>query len=338
MSSQGEVRIGVLLLPQFSFAELGLILEPLFIANWLLQRQRFQWRLLSVEGESVIANNAMRVDAEPELPDAETFDIIFVLASFETKMYTGDRRAKIWLRRAALAGVELCGIQTGTEVLAAAGVLKGHRAAIHWDNLDGFQELYPEVDARPNLYDIDAGRMSCAGGTAVLDIMLYWLQPKLDEAMFDQMRNHMLEPRLRTGDLAQAAGGSTAADAAHPKVRRALDLMQRHLEEPLSTAEIAMRSGISVRQLERRFREALQTSPSKHYMRLRMARAQRLLQQTDLSVADVAAASGFQSLEHFSRAYRRHHGLTPSSDRLQSAKASTGSGDAQPNKLLGKEN
>ena len=321
MSPQGETRIGVLLLPHFSFAELGLILEPLFIANWLLQRKRFQWRLFGVEGGSVAAANGLRVDVEADLPEAESLDIIFILASFEPQTFTGDRRAKIWLRRAAAAGVELCGVQTGTEFVAAAGLLNGHRAAVHWDNLDGFQELYPQVDARPDLYVMGSGRLSCAGGTAVVDLMFQWLRPKLDDAIFGQLRSHMLAPRIRTGGIAQASYGVEEAADAHPTVRRALDLMKRTLEEPLHTSEIASQVGISVRQLERRFRNEMAVSPSKYYMRLRIARAHRLLQQTDLSVAEVAAGAGFQSLEHFSRVYRQYYGCTPSSDRVQTTEA-----------------
>lgn len=321
MSPQGETRIGVLLLPHFSYAELGLILEPLFIVNWLLQEKRFQWRLCGVEGESVVSANGLRVEIEPELPEAETLDMIFVLASFEPQTFSDDRRARLWLRRAATAGVELCGVQTGAELLAAAGLLNGYRAAVHWDNLDGFRELYPEVDARPDLYVMEAGRMSCAGGTAVVDLMFQWLRPKLDEAIFGQLRSHMLEPRIRTGGLSQASYGVEESAAAHPSVRRALELMKRTLEEPLQTSEIAAQIGISVRQLERRFSGEMGVSPSKYYMRLRIARAHRLLQQTDLSVAQVAAGAGFQSLEHFSRVYRRYYGCAPSSDRVQTTEA-----------------
>lgn len=321
MPAQGEVRIGMLLLPNFSFAELGLLLEPLFITNWLLQKNRFQWSLLSVDGEAVTANNGIPVPVDTHLPDAETFDIIFVLASFETKMFTGDRRAKIWLRRAATAGVELCGVQTGTEILAAAGLLKGHRAAIHWDNLDGFQELYPDVDAHAELYAMDSSRMSCAGGTATLDLMLKWLRPQIDPSIFGQLRNHLLEPRIRAGGFTAVPDREDAPDTLHPVVRRALELMKRTLEEPLPTSRLAERIGISVRQLERRFRAEMGSSPARYYMRLRVARAHRLLQQTDLSVAQVAAGAGFQSLEHFSRVYRQYYGCTPSSDRLQSTQA-----------------
>jgi AraC family carnitine catabolism transcriptional activator len=321
MSPQVDTRIGVLLLPHFSYAELGLILEPLFITNWLLQEKRFQWRLFGLEGDSVVANNELRVDVEPELPEAETLDIIFVLASFEPQSFSHDRRARLWLRRAATAGVELCGVQMGVELIAATGLLNGHRAAVHWDNLDGFMELYPDVDARPDLYTMESGRMSCAGGTAVTDLMFQWLRPKLDESIFGQVRSHMLEPRIRTGGVFQASYGVEEAAAAHPGVRRALELMKRTLEEPLQTPEIAAQIGISVRQLERRFRSEMGVSPSKYYMRLRIARAHRLLQQTDLSVADVAAGAGFQSLEHFSRVYRRYYGCAPSSDRVQTTGA-----------------
>ena len=321
MAVRGTLRAGILLLPHFSFAELGLLLEPLFIANWLLQRRAFDWDLLGVEGTAIPAGNGIAVPVADTFPEAEQYDAIFVLASFETKMYAGDRKAKVWLRRAANAGVTLCGVQTGTEVLAAAGLMNGYRAAVHWDNLEGFQELYPEVEACADLFVAESPRMSCAGGTATLDLMLHWLAPRLDETVWEQVRLHMLEPRLRSAESGRDEAAVDHEATAHPKVRRALAIMRRNLDAPLSTAELAGRVGLSVRHLERRFAAELGTTPARYYRRLRMMRAHRLLQQTDLPVGEVAVASGFQSLEHFSRVYRRYFGCAPSSDRLQSLRA-----------------
>lgn len=315
------MKIGVLLMPQFSFLELGLILDPLFIANWLLQQSRFEWQLLGIESAAARATNGTPIPVAAELPAPETLDTIFVLASFETKTFTGNDGIRRWLQRAAQAGVELCGIETGSDVLADAGLLDGRRAAVHWDNLDGFHELYPGVDAHAELYAIDGKRLTCAGGTATLDITLVWLEPRLPAAVFTQLRQHLLASRIRGQSHVPGPYPPGLEPSNHPAVARALALMNRHLEEPLTVRYLANEVGLSVRQLERHFSRALQTTPMKHYRRLRIERAHRLLQQTDLAIADVAAASGFQSLEHFSRVYRQYYGCAPSEDRIQAIKA-----------------
>src|SRR5699024_1252625 len=137
---------------------------------------------------------------EPAASATDRFDIIFVLASFAIKTLAYDELRGKWLRQADRDKAVLCGIEGGTEILAAAGLLKGSRVASHWDHVDAFQELYPGTEAGLALYVVDGRRrLSCAGGAAVLDLMFRWLRPRLEPAIFSQLTHHMLETRLRAG-------------------------------------------------------------------------------------------------------------------------------------------
>lgn len=72
---------------------------------------------------------------------------------------------------------------------------------------------------------------------------------------------------------------------------------------------------MSTRQLERLFRRYLNRSPKRYYMELRLAKARNLLQQTDMSVINVALACGFASPSHFSKCYRAFYRTTPYRER-----------------------
>jgi len=102
---------------------------------------------------------------------------------------------------------------------------------------------------------------------------------------------------------------------------RILALMERNLEEPLPCVELARRTGISMRRMQRLFERAIGASPVRHYQFLRLTKAHALLQQTDLSVTEIAVSAGFGSLEHFCRVYRRQFGCRPRDDRRQSTTA-----------------
>lgn len=313
-------RLGILLLPQFSFAGLGALLDPLFIINWLAQEPRFDWRLLG-DAPTVPASNGVSLGVEVDWPAPTELDSVLVLASFETKALTGDRSLAMWLRHCAAAGVELGGIEMGSEVLASACLLDGRRAAVHWDNLEGFQELYPRVEAVGELYTLGDGRLTCAGGTAVLDMMLAWLARRVEAPLMEELQHHLLERRCRPGQSIQLATAPERQPQTSAQLRRVIRLMRRAIESPLTNTELADEIGLSVRQLERRFKAELGVTPKRYYLWLRINRAHRLLQQTDLSVAQVASGAGFGSLEHFSRAYRRFFGCAPSQDRVQSRDA-----------------
>lgn len=313
-------RLGIVLLPQFSFAGLGALLDPLFIVNWLTQETRFTWQLLGNTTE-VQASNGVPVTTSDEWPSPSELDCVMVLASFETKTFTDDQVLAMWLRHCAVSGVELGGIEMGSEVLAAAGVLNETRAAVHWDNLEGFRELYPHVEATDTLYTLTGNRLTCAGGTAVLDMMFAWLNARVESAVMEELHNHLLERRIRHGNATQLTAAPEHLPQTSAQIRRAIRLMRRAIETPLSNKEIAQAINLSVRQFERRFKSELGVTPKQYCLWLRINRARRLLQQTDLSVADVATSAGFGSLEHFSRSYRRFFSCAPSKDRLQSRSA-----------------
>lgn len=309
-------RLGIVILPEFSNLGLALTVEPLFIANWIAQRSLFHWSVLSVDGLSVRASNGMWVPVDAPLGDPTAFDTVIVIASFDVKQHAADQRLTGWLRRVARFGVEVGAIETGSEVLAAAGLLDGHQAAIHWDNLEGFQERYPDVQATAQLYTLGRGRMTCAGASTIVDMMLHWLAQHGDQNLAEEVAQHLLISRQRPSSQEQQP-----SDAADATVTRALRFMQEAIEEPISCVEIAKRTGVSQRQLQRHFRQHLGMTVTQQYTQLKLAKAHKLLQQTELTVTEVAVGSGFASLEHFSRVYRKAFGCAPSSDRRQSTSA-----------------
>ncbi len=154
---------------------MALAIEPLFVANWLAQAKLFSWSILSLDGLSVRASNGMHLPVDGALGEIGTYQTVFVVASFNVKAYAEDQRLLNWLRRMARFGADMGAIETGSEVLAAANLLDGHPAAVHWDNLEGFRERYPDVTASAQLYTIGNGRMTCAGATSILDMMLGWI-------------------------------------------------------------------------------------------------------------------------------------------------------------------
>lgn len=312
-------KIGFLLLPEFSLLGLAAAIEPLFIANWLAQRPVFAWATLSVDGKPVRASNGSASAANTDLK-AVDFDSVFVLASFDPAAAARQVEALRWLKRMARAGAELGGIENGSWVLARAGLLNGHEVAVHWDNLAGFQEAFPECRASAQLYRRGANRLSCAGASAIFDLMVAFIGWHGEADLAAEVADHLLLTRVRAPNAGQRQANETA-ESGDAVIAKVVQLMAAHLEEPLSCRELARRVGLSLRQVERRFAQELGLSVLQHYRNIRVAKAHQLLQQTALSVIDVAVACGFSSPEYFSRVYRRQFACLPSRDRQQSTSA-----------------
>ncbi len=313
--------VAFLLLPAFSYLSLMAAVEPLFIANWLAGRRLYRWQILSRDGRPVAASNGLHAPVDGGLAAGGRHDAVFLVASFEPQLHSRDAKLAAWLRRAARYGAELGAIETASEVFAAAGLLDGHPAAVHWDNLEGFRELYPDCQALPQLFTCGRGRLTCAGEAAVLDMMLHWIGIRHGAGLASEIAQHLLVARPREPEELQLGTMPLSPASDDPILERALSIMEEALEEPISCAKIARRVGLSLRQLQRLFRAKLGTGPLRHYRRMRLAKAHALLQQTGLGVTEVALSAGFASPENFSRIYRQTFGRPPSADRRQSTDA-----------------
>ncbi|MEQ8442106.1 MAG: GlxA family transcriptional regulator [Alphaproteobacteria bacterium] len=322
--AQTTRRFQFLLLDEFSSAGLYLMTEPLFLANWLLGRDAYSWTILSLDGSPARSSSAMIHPVDGSMDDCRMDAPLFVLASFNGKALTGDRKLLALLRRLGRHGVLLGGIETGGEALAKAGLLNGYRAAVHWDNKIGFQEQFPDIDVTESGYEVDRSRITSVGGLSNLHLALHLIGEAHGSDLAAEVGRHLLV--IPPGGAAPDLHGGTQRvreQSGSSRVRRATMLMKADLENPISCQDIADRLSISLRQLERDFLAHYGLTPKKYYKVLRLNHAHSLLQQTNLSVTEISVSAGFASSEHFSRAYRAQFGCPPSQDRRQVTDAPT---------------
>lgn len=304
-------RLALVLLPEFSNLGLAAVIEPLFVANWLAQRPLFEWQSVSLDGKPVRASNGAELTVNGDLASAGECASVFVLSSFEPLQTARNRVLMRWLQRVARAGVELGGIENGSLPLAQAGLLDHHPAAIHWDNLAGFQELFPRVRIAKASFSFTRNRLTCAGAATILDMMVAWIAQHADGRIADEVARHLL----------LSDRGGREPEQGDDTISRARAVMQSHIDDPLSCESIAKRLNISLRQLERKFKQVVGRTVHAEYRLVRVERAHQYLQQTDLTVTEVATLTGFSSVEYFSKVYQRAFATRPSQDRRQATNA-----------------
>lgn len=306
----------ILLCPGFAHFSLPAITEPLFIANWLLGNSVFRWNTRSADGLAVPTSSGACVAVDGPIGQRDEADTVLILASFDTRIAETDERVLGWLRRMAKNGSKIGAIETGSEILAAAGLLNGHRVAVHWYNIAGFRERFPDVAAEPTRMRVDGRFLSSAGATATIDLMLELIGQITSEVVASEVARHLLV----TPDMASQMNQRppAARSPGDPVVQRAMDLIEERLDEGRDCAALARDLGLSLRQLQRRIQTARGRSLGLEWQEAQFARAHQLVQQTDLTVTEIAAAVGYGSVEAFSRAYRKRFGIPPSTDRGQS--------------------
>ena len=224
------------------------------------------------------------------------------------------------VRSVALLGA----VGAGLYPLAQLGLLDGYRVALHWRWQDDFVERFPQVSASSQLFEWDRERVSACGGLAVLDMLLDMLARDHGSELAGAIAEELVLERIREGSERQRVPLRNRLGASHPKLSQAVLLMEAHIEEPLTTDEIAQQVCVSRRQLERIFKQYLNRVPSQYYLELRLNRARQMLQQTSTSIVQIGLSCGFSSGPHFSSAYRNFFGVTPREDRNLSRAAAAG--------------
>ncbi len=306
-----------LLLPNFSMIALYSALEPLRVAN-RFAGELFSWRFASLDGNAVTASNAIPVSVTESMHAVGRPNLVMVCASYDHQQANSPALQTV-LRKWDGAGVWLGGLDTGSIVLAEAGLLDGRRATCHWETLGAMREDYPRVSVTDALFEIDGPRLTSSGGTAPLDLMLAWIGSLHGRGLATRVADSLVHARH-----ADAPGGTRIPARARYGVDdaallAAISAMENHLEDVLQLADLADAAGISSRQLERRFKRSLGMTPIRFYLSLRLERAEHLLMYSRLSVRDAGLASGFSSIAQFSRTYKTRYGLSPSHHRKKIA-------------------
>jgi transcriptional regulator GlxA family with amidase domain len=328
-------QIAFLLVPNFSMIAFTAAVEPLRLANRASGRQLYRWHLFSPDGKPVAASNGIELNPSGNAEQAVNFHTVILCSGIDAHLYN-DRGLFAALRRCDRQGADIGALCTGTHILARAGLMDGYRCTIHWENMAGFAEDFPQIEVTSELFEIDRNRFTCSGGTASLDLMLNLIAEQHGHELAASVSDQFIHERIRDRHDHQRMALPARLGVRHPKLLSVIKLMEEHLEEPLQRHDLADAAGLSNRQLERLFRKYLNRSPARYYVELRLNRARLLLLQTNMSVIDVALACGFVSASHFSKCYRDFFGRTPRRERGGPAVAAAAAARAAaPDKVKG---
>ena len=250
--TDGRREFGFLLLPGFSTLCLANSVEPLRAVNEITGRQCYTHRLLSLDGAPVTSSSGIEVKVDAPLDAAGRLDVFFLVSSYR---FTEVPRAQLMpgLRRVAREANVVGGMDTGPWLLAAAGLLDGYNATIHWQEQERLQADFPEVQVSPSRYVIDGDRITCGGATTVLDLMLGLLRAQVGEVLaLDVMRLFIYDAeRPAEGEQQPPVQAPFAARA--PIIGAAIAEMEQAIETPRPIAE----TGAGVRARARRDAAAL---------------------------------------------------------------------------------
>lgn len=306
--STQPLTIALLVLPQASILEVASALDPLRNANRQLGHEAYRWRVVSPDGAPVPLTCGIELPSAGPLSHAVGADALIVVAGYRLAE-VATRPLIRDLRRVASRFQLVGGIDAAPWVLARAGLLDGHRATVHWEDLEDLADAHPHVDVVPDRFVIDRNRVTISGAAPAADFMLYLIRARHGAALARQVASSFLAT-VRKGSEPQIAAEAQEPEL-DPRVAQALSRMEARIDTPEPASDTAKAVGISPRRLETLFRQSLGTTPAAHALDLRLQAARRMLTDTRHPLAEVALRTGFSSPSTLSRAFRARFGHPP---------------------------
>lgn len=274
----------------------------------------YRIRTASLDGAPVRTSSGLTVVPDLALADTPAPHTLLVPGGQGTRR--PDPRLTDWLRENGPRAERLVSVCTGAILLAAAGLLDGHRVTTHWAYSDTLAHNHPAVAVEPDpIYIRDGKVATSAGVTAGIDLALALVEEDLDRDVALTIARHLVVFLRRPGNQAQFSAQLATQTARREPLREVQQWITEHPDGDLSVESLAARARLSPRHFARAFQAETGTTPGRYVDRVRLEHARRLLEDTTDGVEEISRASGYGTPEAMRRAFIRTLGAAPAEYR-----------------------
>ncbi|WP_299772698.1 GlxA family transcriptional regulator [uncultured Tateyamaria sp.] len=304
-------KTAILVLQNTNTLSLAAAVDPLRAANRQSERPLYDWSFATPTNEDVQLTSGLTVPAAP-LQRVPSCNLLILVAGFNVIPQATPALLSS-IRRLTAPDTVLMTIDGGAWLAAKAGLLDGHTATTHWEDLAEFSASFPDIMLQNARFVTSGKRWTSSGAAPTLDMMLQ---------LIEVQHGASLSARVAAGFIHTRAPSSTDPQIRHPDARqhsalthKAHAIMESALDTPVPIPAIAKRLGLSTRSLQLHFQQVLGITPKTHYLTLRLAEAHRLIKHTETPLLSIALATGFGSQSSLARAHTEKYGGSPRATR-----------------------
>ena len=296
------LRVCLLLLPDSSMMSLASTLDTMRAANRIASRNLFEWLIVTLDGKPATLTCGIPVTPQQTLADADEADVLMIIAGFNQQKHVGKAQLQM-VKQSSRRYHSVGGIEAGSWVLARCGLLDGKAATTHWEDQEEFTIQFPKVDLKADRFVIDGSVFTTGGASPTFDFMLYLIRTRYGYPLALEVSSAFIYDGVHSATDTQPLVSLGMLENNEPRVAKAIQIMEQHIDETISVREIAEEMNLSVRMLEYLFMQTLNLSPGAYYRRLRLQTARRMVVDTRLRLQEIAIRTGFNSLSAFSRLF-----------------------------------
>ncbi len=304
-------RVVTLIYNNLCLFEFGIASEIFGLPRPELDVEWYDFQVCSVASEEHKALGGITIHAKKGLKLLDSADTI-VLPGW-TQGEPPDLLIKK-LRNAYDRGARLVSICSGAFLLGRAGLLDGRSATTHWHKVEKLQVEFPNARIVPDVLYVDDGQLlTSAGSAAGIDLGLHIIRKDYGAAIANSVARRLVLPAHRSGGQSQFIPKPVARE--RTSLSPLLDWVLEHLDLPHTVTSLAARANCSERSLLRRFRATTNQSPMQWIIERRVDRAKELLENANITMADIVEHTGFRTPETLRHHFRCLVGVSPSTYR-----------------------
>ena len=275
--------------------------------------------MVSEDGLDVIASGGIRLGADLSVDDvSQPCDVLIIPGGPEWERLIKDDALLEVVRQLHEKSRCTASVCTGAFLLAAAGLLDGHRATTHWRNTGQLALRYPAVQVESDAILVQDGQMmTSAGVSAGINLSLAIVEKHHGAQVARAVAKDMVVFMQRPGGQSQFSARSQAVHGRHEMLRSVLDAVAADPAGNHTLPAMARRASVSARHVARLFDDVVGITPARYVEQVRMEAARAMLETGDDTMESVARRAGFGSPESLRRAFMRHLGVMPSAYRAR---------------------
>lgn len=310
--------VQILAIPGVQLLDVSGPLDVFAEVNQQMGRKIYQLEVVALDELKIVTSSGICLLARQRLEQqtAPPIDTFLVAGAPDMAQFVPSETLVRAIHQRAINSRRFGSVCTGALLLAATGLLEGHRVTTHWAVAETLASRYPgiRVDADA-IYVAEGPLRTAAGVTSGLDLALMMVEEDLGREVAMAVAAQLVMFFKRPGGQMQfSRSGKTSLSG-----RSALQDLQRwatgNLENVASVKSLADRLGVSTRHLTRLFTQEIGLAPGDWLEQEKINQARHLLESSELSPKQIAARCGYSSIDILRRAFQRQLKVSPAQYR-----------------------
>ena len=273
----------------------------------------FKIQLVGIRKETPLIRGLFSIRPEVLISEVEHTDLIIIPAIHgNKKQVIEDNKEYIpWLVQQYKQGAGIASFCIGVFLLAGTGLLKGRKAATHWVEADNFREMFPDVNLVPDKIITDEQGIYTSGGAySWLNLVLYLIEKFAGRDMAI-VCSKLFEIQIERNSQSPFMIFNPQKQHEDEVIRQVQEYLEKNYEEKISVDDLALKFGLSRRNLERRFRKVTFNSIVEYLQRVRIEAAKQTLERNRENVNEAMYKAGYNDIKAFRTTFKKLTGLSP---------------------------